>query len=57
VEATGEGLADRGMRTAKYVADLGGGRTLIATTHRTDDSYAHHQEVLGRMIESLTLTK
>jgi hypothetical protein len=32
-EATGEGLADRGMRSLRYVIDLGGGRSLIASTH------------------------
>ncbi len=55
VEATGEGLADRGTRTLRYVIDLGGGRTLIASTHRTDDSYEQNKEILGRMIERVTV--
>ncbi|HEX2062023.1 MAG TPA: hypothetical protein VHK90_14875, partial [Thermoanaerobaculia bacterium] len=55
VEATGEGLADRGMRTLRYAIDLGGARSLIASTHRTDDSYERNQEILARMVETLSL--
>ncbi|HEX8619680.1 MAG TPA: hypothetical protein VF911_19015 [Thermoanaerobaculia bacterium] len=56
IEATGEGLADRGTRTLRYVVDLGAGRTLIASTHRTGDSYEQNQEILGRMMESVTFS-
>lgn len=54
VEATGEGLADRGMRSVRYVVDLGAGRTLIASTHRVNDSYARNAEILGQMLETIT---
>ena len=55
VEATGEGLADRGLRSLRYVVDLGGGRSLVASTHATDDSYEQNKEVLRRMVESVTV--
>lgn len=54
VEATGEGLADRGMRSLRYVIDLGSGRTLIATTNATGDTYAEEKDILARMVESLS---
>lgn len=52
-EATGEGLADRGMRSLRYVLDLGNGRTLVATTSDTG-SYAEEKEILARMVETLS---
>jgi hypothetical protein len=55
VEATGEGLADRGLRTLRYAIDLGGGRSLIATTNRTDDAYERDKEILGRMLETIEI--
>lgn len=55
VEATGEGLADRGMRTLRYVVDLGEGRVLIASTHDRGSSHAANREILGRMIETATI--
>lgn len=55
LEATGEGLADRGLRTLRYAIDLGPGRTLIASTHATDASYETNKEILGRMIESVSV--
>ncbi|HEY0143964.1 MAG TPA: hypothetical protein VGF48_23965 [Thermoanaerobaculia bacterium] len=55
VEATGEGLADRGMRSLRYVIDLGGGRTLIGATHGVNPSYEGNKNVLARMVESVTL--
>lgn len=54
VEATGEGLADRGMRSVRYVVDLGGGRTLIATTHRVGDTFERNAQILGQMMDSIT---
>ena len=54
VEASGEGLADKGMRTVRYVVALDNGRTLLATTHDRSGSYDRNQEILGRMMESLT---
>ena len=55
VEATGEGLAERGMRSLRYVVDLGGGRTLTAATHNASPSYEEHKKVLARMMENITL--
>jgi hypothetical protein len=55
VEATGEGLADRGLRSLRYVVDLGGGRSLVATTHAVNESYEQNKEVLRRMVESVTV--
>lgn len=55
VEATGEGLADRGMRSLRYVVDLGGGRSIIATTHDTDPSYERDKEILARMMQTLSV--
>ena len=55
VEATGEGLADRGMRTLRYVLDLGNGRSLIATTHKTGPSYEREKETLARMIGTISM--
>jgi hypothetical protein len=55
VEATGEGLADRGMRTLRYTIDLGGGRSLIASTNRTDASYERDKEILARMLETIEI--
>ena len=54
VEASGEGLAERGMRTLRYVVELGGGRVLIASTHDRGNSYARNGQVLARMIETVT---
>jgi hypothetical protein len=54
VEATGEGLAERGMRTTRYVAELGNGRTLVASTHSASADYARNAEVLRRMVETVT---
>ena len=53
VEATGEGLAERGMRTTRYVVDLGGPRTLVAATHSANRDYAHNSEILRAMVETL----
>lgn len=54
VEATGEGLADRGMRSLRYVVDFGRGRTLVATTNDAGDTYEQDKEALARMMQSLT---
>lgn len=54
-EATGEGLAERGLRSVRYVVDLGNGRTLVATTNATSDAYARNQEVLARMVASISV--
>jgi hypothetical protein len=55
--STGEGLADRGMRTTRYVVLLGEGRTLIAATHDVNGAeYPRNQEILGRMVETLDVT-
>lgn len=53
VESSGEGLADKGMRSVRYVVPLGGSRTLLATTHDSAGSYERNQEILGRMIDSI----
>lgn len=55
VEATGEGLADRGLRTTRYVIDLGGGRSLVASTHAVDDGYEQNKQVLQKMVEGVTV--
>ncbi|HEY0155957.1 MAG TPA: hypothetical protein VGF28_01550 [Thermoanaerobaculia bacterium] len=55
VEATGEGLADRGMRTLRYTIDLGNGRTLTAYTNRTGEQYEAEKEILRRMVETISL--
>lgn len=55
VESTGEGLADRGMRTMRYVVDLGGGRALVASTNATGESYAGNRDMLARMVQSIDL--
>jgi hypothetical protein len=55
VEATGEGLADRGMRSVRYVIDAGGGRALIAVTHRVNDSHERNAAILAQMIETVTI--
>ena len=54
VEATGEGLADRGMRSLRYVLDLGNGRSLVAATNDSGASYAQETEILSRMVETLS---
>ena len=54
-EATGEGLADRGMRSLRYVVDLGDGKSLIATTWATGASYERDKEILARMVQTLSL--
>ena len=55
-EASGEGLAPRGMRSLRYVIDLGGGKSLIATTHDTDSAnYESEKRTLAVMVESLDL--
>jgi hypothetical protein len=54
-ESTGQGLADRGMRTFRYSIDLGGGRTLIASTHSASPDYESNKRVLAEMIETLEL--
>ena len=54
-ESTGEGLADRGMRSLRYVVDLGGGKSLIATTWATGTSYERDKEILARMMQTLSL--
>lgn len=54
VESTGEGLADKGMRTTKYLIATGKGQALVASTHNVSDAYARNQEVLARMVEGLT---
>ena len=53
VEATGEGLADRGMRTLRYAIDLGNGRSLVASTNRTGEQYEAEKEILRRMVETI----
>lgn len=56
VESTGEGLASPGMRSLRYVVDLGNGRSLVATTHDVEGTdYHRNQEILGRMMASLDL--
>ncbi len=55
VEATGEGLAERGMRTLRYAIDLGDGRTLVASTNRTGEEYEREKEILRRMVEAITV--
>lgn len=56
-ESTGEGLAPPGMRSLRYVVDLGDGRSLIAATHRTDaGEYRRNQDVLEQMVQSLDLS-
>ena len=52
-EATGEGLADRGMRSFRYAIEIGEGKTLIATKHDTGTSYERHKKVLTRMVETV----
>lgn len=54
-EATGEGLAERGMQSVRYVVDLGSRRTLVATTNKTDDAYARNQDVLARMVATISV--
>lgn len=55
-ESTGEGLAPPGMRSLRYVVDLGNGRALVATTHDIEGTdYQRNQEILGRMMVSLDL--
>jgi hypothetical protein len=54
-EATGEGLADRGMRSLRYVLDLGEGRTLVATTNDAGPSYTQEKEILSRMMETISI--
>jgi hypothetical protein len=55
--STGEGLAERGMRTLRYAIDLGEGRTLLASTHGASRHYALNQEVLAAMVESAELPR
>jgi hypothetical protein len=55
VEATGEGLADRGMRTLRYAIDLGNGRSLVASTNRTGEQYEREKEILARMVETISM--
>lgn len=59
LEATGEGLHDRGHRSYSYFVDLTAG-TLIATTHRVDapgwPSYEERRRILDAMMQSLALT-
>ena len=54
VEASGEGLADKGMRSVRYVVALGEGRTLLATTHDRAGSYERNQDILDRMVATIT---
>jgi hypothetical protein len=54
-EATGEGLASAGLRSTRFVVDLGEGRSLIATTHQTGPDYRRDQEILARMMETITI--
>lgn len=54
-EATGEGLAERGMRTLRYAIDLGAGRTLIASTHDANPAYAQNKDVLAAMIQTVAV--
>jgi hypothetical protein len=53
VEATGEGLADKGMRSVRYAIPLPDGRTFLATTHDRAASYERNQEILERMMASI----
>lgn len=59
LEATGEGLYDRGHRTYSYFVDLDEG-TLIGTTHRVDaagrPSYEERRGILDAMMQRLALT-
>lgn len=56
-ESTGEGLAPPGMRSLRYVVDVGDERSLIATTHQTDVAeYRRNQDVLEQMVQSLDLS-
>lgn len=55
-ESTGEGLAPPGMRTLRYAIDLGDGRTLVATTHNSNEAeYERDKEILKQMVQSLEL--
>lgn len=54
-EATGEGLADRGMRSLRYVIDLADGRTLVASTHDAGGRYEEKKNVMTRMVQTITL--
>lgn len=54
-ESTGEGLAPPGMRSLRYVVDLGNGRALVGTTNDVGTDYQRNQEILGRMMISLDL--
>lgn len=53
-EATGEGLADRGMRSLRYVVDLGDERVLIASTYDTGATYSGEKTILIRMMETIS---
>jgi len=55
LESTGEGLADRGMRTLRYTIDLGAGRSLVASTNKTDAAYDANKEILARMVETIAM--
>ena len=54
-EATGEGLADRGMRSLRYVIDLGNGRTLIASTHDAGGDYEGKKEIVAQMVQTISV--
>lgn len=55
-ESTGEGLAPPGMRTLRYAIDLGDGKTLVATTHNSNETeYERDKEILKEMVKSLEL--
>lgn len=54
-EATGQGLADRGMRSLRYVVDIGDRRTLVASTHDAGREYETNKNVLARMVQTISL--
>lgn len=55
-ESTGEGLGPAGMRSLRYVVDLGNGRSLVATTHDVAGTdYQRNREILDRMMASIDL--
>jgi hypothetical protein len=56
-EATGEAMFPEGMRSTRYLVDLGG-RVFLATTHDDGEpGYAEKQDVLAEMIDTITFTE
>lgn len=55
-ESTGQGLAPPGMRSLRFAIDMGDDRTLVATTHDSNEAeYERDKEILRRMVNSLDL--